>query len=342
MRFDQKFLRLILFLISSMCHSQIVDTIRVMTEDNYIEKMSNQLAMDISFNNSYEIFEVKTQNNKSILYPNTPTNLRLTLNYRFISFGFQSSPDFLPGNGDENIKGKTRSFELGTSLIFKHWFVDASYSKVKGYYLYNSEDYNTLVPGDPYFQFPDLHYSGFKVALGYLSNSKFSFRSLTTQTERQLKSVGSFIPVFNLRYYTIDDKSDGMSTQKSNNIETTVGPGYAYTFIVKENFYMSLGLSGSIGYLNSKITTRSVSESVLTKQDNFIYRGEGKVGMGYNGDRFYTGLYGNIFGTQYEQQNTTVMNFDTRVSYHLFFGMRFLPPDFLNRKVNKIEEKINI
>ncbi|MFH6767107.1 DUF4421 family protein [Gaetbulibacter aquiaggeris] len=319
-----------------------MDTILVLTEDNYIEKMSNQLAMDISLNNSYEIFEVKTPNNKSILYPNTPTNLRLKLNYRFISFGFQFSPDFLPGNGDENIKGETKSFEIGTSLIFKHWFVDASYSKVKGYYLYNSEDYGTLLPGDPYFQFPDLHYSGFKVASGYLSNSKFSLRSLTIQTERQLKSVGSFIPVFNLSFYTIDDKSDGTSTQKSNNIETTVGPGYAYTFIVKENFYMSLGLSGSIGYLNSKITTRSVSESVLTKQDNFIFRWEGKVGMGYNGNRFYTGLYGNISGTQYEQQNTSVMNFDNRVSYHLFFGMRFQPPDYLNRKVNKIEDKLNL
>ena len=342
MRSDLKVLLPILVLISSICHSQIVDSIGVMTEDNYIEKMSNQLAMDISFNNSYEIFEVKTQNNKVILYPNTPTNLRFKLNYRFISFGFQFSPDFLPGNGDEDIKGKTKSFELGTSLIFKHWFVDASYSKVKGYYLYNSEDYNTLLPDDPYFQFPDLHYSGWNIASGYLSNSKFSLRSLTAQTERQLKSVGSFMPVFNLRYYTIDDKSAGASTQKSYNIETSVGPGYAYTFVFKENFYVSLGLSGSIGYLNSKITTRMVSESVITKQDNFIFRWEGKTGIGYNGDRFYTGLYANLLGTQYEQQNTTAMNFDTRVSYHLFFGIRLKAPDYLNRKVIKIEEKINL
>ncbi len=342
MRLNRKILALILFLINSICYSQIVDSIRIKTEENYIEKMNNQLALDISFNNSYEIFEVKTTNNKVILYPNTPTNLRLNLNYRFISFGFQFTPDFLPGNGDEEMKGKTKSFELGTSLIFKHWFVDASYSKVKGYYLYNSQDFNTFLPGDPYFQFPDLHYTGLNIASGYTSNSKFSLRSLATQTERQLKSVGSFIPVFNLRYYTIDDKSAGTSTQKSNNIETSVGPGYAYTFVFKENFYLSLGLSGSIGYLNSKITTRLVSESVITKQDNFIVRWEGKTGIGYNGDRFYMGLYANLLGTQYAQQNTTVINFDTRVSYHLFFGVRLKPPNYLNKKVNKIEEKLNI
>ena len=65
-------------------------------------------------------------------------------------------------------------------------------------------------------------------------------------------------------------------------------------------------------------------------------------GIGYNGDRFYTGLYANLLGTQYEQQNTTAMNFDTRVSYHLFFGIRLKAPDYLNRKVIKIEEKINL
>jgi len=338
MRSDLKVLLPILVLISSICHSQIVDSIGVMTEDNYIEKMSNQLAMDMSFNNSYEIFEVKTQNNKVILYPNTPTNLRFKLNYQFISFGFQFSPDFLPGNGDEDIKGKTKSFELGTSLIFKHWFVDASYSKVKGYYLKNSADFTTLLKGDPYIQFPDLNYYGFAISTGYSSNSKFSFRSLTSQTERQLRSAGSFIPVINLRYYSIDDRSSGMSTQKTNNFESSIGPGYAYTFVSKEKFYLSLGLQSSLGYLNTKLTTRQPDGDITTNQDNYIFRWDGKVGLGYNGRSFYTGVYTNISGTEYRQENTTAINFETRVYYHLFLGIRLAAPDYLERKANKIEK----
>ncbi|MFK5855530.1 MAG: DUF4421 family protein, partial [Bacteroidota bacterium] len=89
---------------SLMCYSQtnaqITDTIHIKVEDGWIEKMSNKIALDVSLNNSYEIFEVKTSTNKYILHPNTPTNLRLKLNYRFISFGFQFAPDFIPGNGD--------------------------------------------------------------------------------------------------------------------------------------------------------------------------------------------------------------------------------------------------
>jgi len=103
---------------------------------------------------------------------------------KFISFGFQFAPDFIPGNGDEDLKGKTKSFGIGTSLIIKHWFSDLSYSNVKGFYLENSDDYILRQNCDPYIQFPDLNYKGFSAELGYYNNQKFSSRSLTSQTER--------------------------------------------------------------------------------------------------------------------------------------------------------------
>ena len=321
-------------------HAQRKDSTDIRIEDGWIEKMNNKIALDISLNNSYEIFEVKTPTNKFILYPNTPTNLRLNLNYRFISFGFQFAPDFIPGNGDEDLRGKTKSFGLGTSLIFKHWFFDLSYSKVNGYYLDNTDDFMTREQGDPYIQFPDLNYNGLAFAVGYYNNAKFSFRSLTSQTERQLKSAGSFIPVFNFRYYKIDDKSIGLSTQKSNNIEASIGPGYTYTFVAKEKFYLSLGLQGSIGYLNTNLTTRQPTGDIITNQDNFIFRWDGKTGIGYNGSSFYTGLYANVSGTEYKQENTTATNFETRVFYHLFLGIRIKSPDYLERQATKLENTL--
>jgi len=175
--------------------AQMVDTMSIKIEDGWIEKMSNKIAVEISFNNSYNIFEVRTPANKIILYPNTANNVRLKLNYEFISFGIQFAPDFIPGNGDKEIKGNTKSLQLGTALIFRHWFADLSYTKVKGFYLKNTDDYSTWINGDPYIQFPDLQHKGFSISSGYINNSKLSFRSLTSQTERQLKSAGSFIPV---------------------------------------------------------------------------------------------------------------------------------------------------
>lgn len=318
--------------------AQTKDSLSVKIEDGWIEKIDDKIGIDVSLNNSYETFEVKTETTKFILSPNSASKLRFNVNYRFISFGLQFTPDFIPGNGDENLKGKTKSFELKTALIFKHWFTDLSYSRVKGYYLKNSDDFTTFLENDPYIQFPDLNYYGFAITTGYSCNSKFSFRSLTSQTERQLRSAGSFIPSINLRNYIIDDKSSGMSTQKSNNFESSIGPGYLHTFVSREKFYFSLGLLTSIGYLNTKLNTRLLDGDINTNQYNFIFRWDGKVGLGYNGKSFYTGLYTNISGTEYRQENTTAMNFETRVFYHLFLGIRFSAPDYLERKIHKMEK----
>ncbi len=326
------------FCVAGLLRSQ--DTLQHIVEDGYIEKMSGKLVLNLSINNEYETFEVRSPNSRTVLYPNAKTNAHLKLNYRFLSFGFQFAPDFLPGNGDEDQKGETKSFRLGTALVFKHWFTDINYSKVKGYYLKNSSDFMVMQPGDPYIQFPDLHFNNLSLAVGYSSNSRFSFRSLTTQTERQLRSTGSFIPTINFSYYTVNDKSSSLTTQKSRNIETSIGPGYAYTFVLHKEFYLSLGLSGSLGYLNTKLWTRGLLEPTITYQDNFILRWDGRTGFGYNGSKFYTGLYANLSGTQYEQENSTVLNFNTRVFFQVFFGIRIPAPAYLNRKVNQIEEKI--
>ncbi len=194
--------------------AQISDTPRNIYEEGWIEKMSGIIAADISFNNSYETFRVETSSNKTILYPNTPNNLRLKLHYEFISLGVQFAPDFLPGNGDNDSKGKTKAFQFNAALVFKNWFSTITYSKVQGYYLKNTDDYINWTKGDAYIQFPDLNYEGVSISSGYIHNSKFSLRSLTTQTERQLKSAGSFMPVFNFDYYRINDQSNSVNTKK--------------------------------------------------------------------------------------------------------------------------------
>lgn len=88
--------------------AQTVDSLSVKTEDGWIEKINDKIGLDVSLNNSYGTFEIKTATTKFILYPNTPTNLRLNVNYRFISLGFQFTPDFIPGNGDENLKRQNK------------------------------------------------------------------------------------------------------------------------------------------------------------------------------------------------------------------------------------------
>ncbi|MCU4156519.1 DUF4421 family protein [Carboxylicivirga sp. A043] len=334
----QRFFRFVLVITYALANcmssaGQKSDTIR----DVWIESMSDQLAFDISLTNLYDVFEVQTNNTKLTLYPNTPTKLGLKLNYRFLSVGFKVSPDFLPSNGDEQLKGKTKSIEMATSFIFSHLFFNLNYFKVKGYYLEDSEGYGERTPDEPYIQFPDLHYKGFSVLSGYYNNTRFSFKHLTTQTERQLRSAGSFMPVLNFRYYSIDDKSAAVNTQKTSNIELGIGPGYAHTFVINEKFYGSLGMLTEFGVLKTKLTTRLSSGDTVTKQNNIILGFQARVGLGYNNKRFYSGLYVDMKGMRYEQEHTTAVNSEARAFYRFFIGYRISAPSFIKKPLEKIE-----
>jgi len=52
-------------------------------------------------------------------------------------------------------------------------------------------------------------------------------------------------------------------------------------------------------------------------------------------------MYSNFSGTEYRQDNTTAVNIETRVFYHIFLGIRLPAPESLNRKTLGIEKKLS-
>ncbi len=290
------------------------------------------MSLKLSLNTDYETFRVQTETNTIALSPNVSTISSIGVNYRFLFLTIGFAPDFLPGNGDNEIKGKTESLNLGLGMIFRRWFTNIKYTRVKGYYLENTSDYRLWEEGDPYIQFPDLHYHGISFATGWKFNPKVSLKSLITQTERQLKSAGSFMPVLNVRNYVIDDQSasPGGATQKSVNLDWSIGAGYMYTFVINERFYTSLTFIPNIGFIHTKLITRFPTGNVESNQDNFAFRWDGKGAVGYNGKKFFTGLYIGVSGISNKQENTTVVNYNTRLFYQLFAGMRFKYPKILD------------
>ncbi|NJN28352.1 MAG: DUF4421 domain-containing protein [Cyclobacteriaceae bacterium] len=83
---------------------------------------------------------------------------------------------------------------------------------------------------------------GFSISNGYIANQKFSLRSLTSQTERQLKSAGSFLPTFHIRYYAIDDKGPSPGSKKSNKLQMSIAPGYD-EFRTRVFYHLFVGIS---------------------------------------------------------------------------------------------------
>jgi hypothetical protein len=158
--------------------------------------------------------------------------------------------------------------------------------------------------------------------------------SLLSNTERQLKSAGTFIGLFNYRYFTIDDKSilrESNSTQKSNNFEWSIGGGYYHTLVINNSIYASIGVVPSIGYIHTRLITRSLTQQYRINQNNLIYRIDAKGAIGYNDEDFFAGFYLNYYTLTYEQANTNVVNYDNRIYYQLSIGFRINAPSFLKK-----------
>jgi len=334
-----QFAFLILVLLSFDGKAQLDQSLKIIQEDGSIEKMDNYVGLKLSMSNATETFLVRTPTNKIDLYPNTSNIGKLSFNYRFISFSIGFAPGFLPGNGDNEIKGKTKTTSYAFGLNFRHWFQELSYTRIRGYYLNNTRDFDSeWVEGDPYVQFPDLVYKKYQGVTGYSFNPKFSVKSLTTQTERQLKSAGSFIPLAAYRYYIIDDRTpltSANSSQRSNNFEFAISAGYHYTFVIKQNFYFSLGFTPGVGYNFTKLYTRSQAESIITRSKSPEFRWDGRGAIGYNGDRFFAGAILNLGGSSFRQEHTTVINEGYTSFYQVFIGFRLNAPNILREGVDE-------
>jgi len=324
-------------------NAQQPDSSRHIVEDGYIEKMDDSFSIKLSLDSDYETFRVQTETNDIKLSPNVTNVATIGLNYRSVVLHVGFASDFLPGNGDNDIKGETKAINIGLALIRRRLFSNIQYTNVQGFYLQNTNDYIPWEKGEPYIQFPDLHYQGISINTGYRFNPKVSLRSIITQTERQLRSAGSFIPELNLHYYVIDDQStpaQGGATQKSNNVEWSVGFGYIYTFVLSYKFYCSLSFVPSLGSIHTKLLTRYPGGDVKSTQNNLAFRYDTKGALGYNGRKFFAGAYLGLSGVSNRQANTTVVNHGTRLFYQFFVGMRINAPRAVNKEADKIQKTI--
>ena len=329
-------------------HAQSPDSNKVkLPGTRYIEQMSNYLAIKLGVNNNINGFQVRGAT-KTDIQPNDNNSLKLSVNYRWFSFSYSYTPKFFPGNDDSDLKGKTKASMYNFGFIFDHWMQGLTYEKVKGFYLDNTGDY---IPGfvegtDPYIQFPELVYQSYRGQTAYKFNKNFSFNSLSVQTERQLRSTGTLMPVFSYNYYIVDNKvllTGQNSSQKSNNFEGLLSLSYFYTFVFKENFYLSGGAAAGGGILFTKLLTRLPSGNITTNSNHGIWRFEGFGAAGYNSRRFFIGGQIQLSRESYDQKgkSTTVVVND-RIIYQLFTGYRFNAPKFLKSAVDKTEEKVPI
>lgn len=312
------------------------ETDSVATRNEYIEPHQEQLALKLALTNNIETFSVHSSSSNYRLLPNTENKLKLFFSYRFILFSVAYSPNFLPDNNDISEKGESDIFEFATNVNLKRWLQRLSYSKITGFYAdgaYKESNNNQ------YLTFPQLEYKGFSGYTAYKVNPNFSVLALETQTERQLKSAGSLMPILVYRYYTVDNKiklGENDSSQKSSNLELNLSLGYFYTFVINKKWYASAGVAVGGGIIHTKLLTRFYDTTIKSNSKLPIFRTEGEVALGYNSKRFFAGLQMATFFERYNQSKASNAITHDDLNFQLFFGYRFNAPGFLSRSIDTV------
>jgi len=318
--------------------AQIKEKPKYNPDSTYIETFDDWFVIKPSITNTAEALVAKTGNFNVVLEPNTFEVLRTYFSYQFISFYFDYLPRSAISNNDDNEKGRTKLFTLGTTLNHRQWFGELAYSKTIGYYVQNTQTFNAnWKEGDPYIQFPDLHVKSYDASIGYNTNKRLSLAAAVSQTERQLKSAGAFLPRIALRYYIIDDRSpQSSSNEKSDNTQALLGAGYQYTLVFNKSVYLVGAFTPAFGYIHTRVKQRSGNTEYKFTQQGPIYQWDGKFGLGYNSHRFFAGSYLSMMSAKYAQGLTSAENQHANLFFQLFVGFRLKAPKFISNNYKKI------
>ncbi len=215
--------------------------------------------------------------------------------YRWFSI---SSSLFKLGEPDETERGVTDQIDFQWNFYLRSFTIDMRLQRYKGYFLENSNAINNwenLKEG--LYKRTDLITSSLGGNIIYnFNHRKYSPKAVFSQTERQIKSAGSFSLGLRLSALVVEADSSIIPNQISYTFENFdidqlsfndigVGLGYGYTF-VNGKWFLNIG---AIGYLvNQELEFKGLNifEESTGNQINFQTR----AAFGFANNNLYLGF----------------------------------------------------
>ncbi len=239
--------------------------------------------------------------------------------------------------GSEQVYGKSEVQDLQLTAIGKQWFADVYLQNYDGFYVKYPE---LVVPTGQSFPLrSDLATRNFGMSFTYIFNhEEFSLRAPYLFSERQKVGRGSFLFSYVLSSFTMQADSALIPSSrwgvwgagaKVNELRfTSLGfaPGYSYTFVAHKFF---LNLTLALGPAHYWVRYKEQ----LTQARNDIridFYSLGRVGIGYDGDRFFGGLSFTTQSRNVTYERTTFQNSIGTV--RIVAGYRFKEKGFLKKK----------
>lgn len=227
--------------------------------------------------------------------PNNPfeLGLGLSLNNTAFSFGYGYGFSFMR----DKERGKTSSFDFQFHHYGRKYTFDIFFQKYKGFYM---EDDNT----DIEFELcPDLEIKKYGFDAHYIfNNKKFSYKAAFNQSEKQLRSAGSFLLGGGVYYTHIQSDTSFIYNDKNQlkNFQFGISGGYAYTWVIKRDYFINVSATGGIHFGNE--TIGRIGKDKLEVYPSIFPR----ISMGYNQENWSVGFsyLGNMIFPSFTENNS--------------------------------------
>jgi hypothetical protein len=283
------------------------------------EKLTVRLGMQ-NTSNSFSVFDA-ADNSEVEFVPNDKTYLGVSLLFRSIELDLGYTPNFLAENQDNE---DSRLFTLNFRMFLGQWMQTLDFYSQKGFFA-------NFDGGSIYF--PELKTLKIGGSTSRIFNKNFSFRAIGFQNEWQKKSAGSFIPRFTYYYTRFSFDSPNVPVDTEHTINLAVGPGYYYNLVFAKHVILGAGTTLGAGM--------HISSSNGNTAANFLAQAIFRTVVGYNSERFFTGINLNAQVLAYEDDETTAVA-DSLTFFEFYLGYRFNAPKKWVEKADKFNKKYGL
>ncbi len=273
---------------------------------------------------------VERDSEEIIFLPNTLANGKVGVSY--MGFGFSFGTELDGSQKDESEYGKTEYLDYRLNYFKRHLGVRAYFQKYSGFYLENPGDYGNIA-GDSTAKRKDLKIMNTGLNLFYIFSDSFSLNSSFTQTEKQLKSGGSFLAMASFSRVDIDSDRSLIPPAREDNFADDRGyrggrhtgvalaPGAGYTLVLG-NFFISGAVFLGMGVMQ-KVQENDGGE---VKSIEPFGKNNLNLSVGFNSDLFFMGAMltndMTFFKSDVQDKTATEIRVDSVIT-EIYAGIRW-------------------
>ncbi len=247
----------------------------------YIATFPQKIAIGGLCYYDFMMLDYEIPDGEKISYmPNSPVSLGLSIDYKGWSISGGYGFDFMR----DKEHGRTKILDLQTHYYGRKFILDFYFQDYQGLYTQGDDK-------DAISLYPDIKILQYGLCWQYVFNyRKFSYRAAFNQSERQLKSAGSFQAGGGMYYnYASSDSSLAMNGKASlESYQLSITGGYVYTWVVKKNFHVSLGTSVGINLATESL--KNLGGNKIQVLSNVLPR----FAAGYDAETWSIGLSGTL------------------------------------------------